>query len=67
MDMVRDIAMVLAALLIVVGMAWAVFLELGSSQRRLVGRARDLSEVLLPPVLTLVLLAAVWASSVRPQ
>ena len=67
MDMVRDIAMVLAALLIAVGLAWVVFLELGSFERRLVGRARDLSEVLLPPVLTLVLLGVVWASFVPPQ
>ena len=62
MDSVRDIALVAAALLIVAGLVGVVVLELGSEERRLVGRTRDVVEVLLPPVLTAVLVGLVWAA-----
>jgi hypothetical protein len=62
MDGVRDIALVVAGLTIVFGLVAIVTLELRNEDRRLVGRARDLVEVLLPPLLTAVLLGLVWAA-----
>lgn len=62
MDLVRDIAFVVGTLLVAVGLVLAVVLELGSSERRLVGRARDTVEVMVPPVLTAVLVGVVWSS-----
>lgn len=61
MEAVRNIALIVAACLIVVGLVGVVILELGAKERRLVGRARDLLEVLLPPALTLVLLVVIIA------
>lgn len=60
MDLARNISLAAAALLIVGGLAAVVTLELSRAERRLVGRFRDIVEVLAPPVLTMVLLAAVW-------
>lgn len=61
MDELRDLFMVLAAMLTVGGAAWIIVLEFGSSaERRLVSRLRDAVEVLLPPVLVTVLVALVW-------
>ena len=62
MDALRDISLVAAAALIVLGLVGVVVLEFGSAERRLVGRWRDTIEVLLPPVLTVVLLGVIWAS-----
>jgi len=61
MDTAREVFLVLAALLIVIGSATVAVLELGSSaKRRLVSPARDVLEVLLPAVLILLLLWLVW-------
>jgi hypothetical protein len=61
MDTLRDVFLVLAALLTVGGAAWVIALEFGSSaERRLVSRLRDALEVLLPAVLVTVLVAIVW-------
>lgn len=62
MDPVRDLALVVAALLIGAGLVLAAVLELSAADRRLVGRARDTVEVLLPPALTVLLVGAVWSS-----
>jgi len=62
MDVVRDVALVVAGLTMVGGLVAIVALELRNEERRLVGRARDLVEVLFPPVLTVVLLGLVWAA-----
>ena len=59
--MLRDVFMVVAAILIGGGCVAVVALEFGSSeQRRLVSRPRDVVEVLLPPALALVLVWIVW-------
>lgn len=61
MATLRDVFMVLAAVLVVVGSLGVVVLELGSSsERRLVSRLRDTVEVLLPPILVIVLAWLVW-------
>ena len=61
MDGLRDIFLVLAAMLAIGGAAWVIVLEFGSSaERRLVSRLRDVIEVLLPPLLVTVLVALVW-------
>lgn len=61
MDGVRDVFMILAALLVAGGCVAVVVLEFGSAaERRLVSRARDVIEVLLPPALALALVWIVW-------
>ena len=61
MDGLRDVFMVLAAILVVGGCVAVVLLEFGSAaERRLVSRLRDSVEVLLPPALALVLVWIVW-------
>ena len=61
MDGTRDVFLVLAAVLIVLGSVTVVALEFGSTaKRRLVSHLRDTLEVLLPPVLMIVLLWLVW-------
>ncbi len=62
MDAVRNVSLVVAGVLIVVGLAALVTLELRSEERRLVGRVRDTIEVLAPPVLTALLLGLVWSA-----
>ncbi len=61
MEGARDVFLVVAAVLIVLGSVTIVALELASAgKRRLVSHARDAFEVLLPPALILVLLWLVW-------
>ena len=61
MDTARDVFLILAAALIVLGSATVVVLEFGSSaKRRLVSPARDVVEVLLPVASVLLLLWLVW-------
>ena len=61
MDGLRDVFMVLAAILVAGGCVAVVLLEFGSAaERRLVSRLRDAVEVLLPPALALVLVWIVW-------
>ncbi|NND02299.1 MAG: hypothetical protein HKN91_05880 [Acidimicrobiia bacterium] len=62
MDVVRDIALLVAGVAIVAGLIAIVTLELRNRERRLVGRMRDAIEVLLPPLLTAMLLGLVWAA-----
>jgi hypothetical protein len=57
----RDVFMVLAAILVAGGCVAVVLLEFGSAaERRLVSRLRDAVEVLLPPALALALVWIVW-------
>ena len=61
MDGLRDVFMVLAAILVAGGCIAVVLLEFGSAaERRLVSPLRDALEVLLPPTLALVLVWVVW-------
>ena len=61
MDWLRDVFMVVAAILVAGGCVAVVVLEFGSTaQRRLVSRLRDVVEVLLPPALALGLTWIVW-------
>jgi hypothetical protein len=61
MDGLRDVFMIVAALLVIGGSVAVVVLEFGaSSERRLVSPVRDVIEVLLPPALALVLVWIVW-------
>ena len=61
MDVLRDVFMVVAAILVACGCVAVAVLEFGSSaERRLVSRLRDVVEVLLPPALALVLVWIVW-------
>ncbi len=65
MDLLRDVFMIVAAMLVVFGSAAVVTLEFGSAtRRRLVSRLRDAVEVLLPPVLAVVLVGIVWLGRV---
>lgn len=58
----RDTTLVIASVMVLVGLVAIVALELGSRDRRIVGRTRDAVEVLLPPVLTAVLVGTIWSS-----
>ena len=61
MATLRDVFMVVGAVMAVVGSVAIVALEFSSSsERRLVSRFRDTVEVLLPPVLMVVLTWLVW-------
>ena len=61
MEAARGIYMVVAGALVIGGSIAVVALELASSaKRRLVSPLRDTIEVVLPPVLMLALLWAVW-------
>lgn len=61
MDTARDVFLILAAGLILLGSVMVVALEFGSSaKRRLVSPLRDAVEVLLPPALVVLLLWLVW-------
>lgn len=62
MDLVRDFSLIVAALFIGGGLVAVVTLELRNEERRLVGKFRDVVEVLMPPVLTAVLLGLVWSN-----
>jgi hypothetical protein len=63
MDVVEFVAVLVGSVLLVGGLGAVVVQELWSHpERRLVGRARDAVEVLLPPVGAIILVAAVWIS-----
>ncbi len=61
MATLRDVFLVIAVAMVVVGSVAVVVLEFGSSsERRLVSRMRDTVEVLLPPILVVGLAWLVW-------
>ena len=62
-DMVDRAVLVVASVLVVAGMAAIVIRELGTHpERRLVGRVRDVIEVLLPFAGAIALVIAVWGA-----
>jgi hypothetical protein len=66
MEPLGVVALVFGTLLIVGGMGVVVWRELVTHpERRLVGRPRDVIEVLLPVVGVVVLVAITWAVVVR--
>jgi hypothetical protein len=64
MDTLDLVAVILGSVLLLGGLGAVVVRELWSHpERRLVGRARDTVEVLLPLLGAIVLVAAVWISA----
>jgi hypothetical protein len=58
----RTVVLVVGTVLTGAGLALVVWRELGSAERRVVGRVRDTIEVALPIVAGLSLLVWVWAA-----
>jgi hypothetical protein len=58
----EDAVRLIATIILGLGLALILWRELSSSdERRRAGRVRDVSEVLLPVIATVALLAWVWA------
>ncbi len=58
----EDVVLVVATVIVGIGLALILWRELaGAAERRRTGSLRDLAEVLLPVVLTVVLVVAAWA------
>ena len=58
----EDVVLVVDTVIVVIGLAHILWSELATAaDRRRTGQLRDLAEVLLPVVLTVVLVVAAWA------
>ena len=58
----EDVVLVVATVIVGIGLALILWRELATAaERRRTGPLRDLAEVLLPVVLTVVLVVAAWA------